>query len=145
MVHQPAGGRHNDLGLSFQLLDLGADAGAAVKHRHTNALVVSKQTPKLVADLNSQLTGGRQNKALNAFILGVHMLDHRNAEGKGLTRAGRRFCDHILPLQKGRNCQLLNGGRIAVTLFLQGLQHGFAQPQVLKRQYFFFHKYFLFL
>ena len=61
------------------------------------------------------------------------MLDHGNAEGKGLAGAGRCLGNNILPLQKLGNGFRLNGGRIAVTLLFQCLQHGFAEAQTFKR------------
>ena len=66
--------------------------------------------------------------------VGIHMLDHGNAEGKGLTGAGRCLGDHILPLHKAGNGLLLDSSGPAVALLFQRLQHGLRQAKVGKRQ-----------
>ena len=125
MVHQTAGSSNHDLGLLLQLLGLAYDAGTAIKDSHTNALVISQQTPQFIADLNGQLTGGSQDKALDIGARRVDMFNHGNAKRKGFAGAGGSLGNDILPLHKLRDGLGLNGRGIAVALLLQGLQHGF--------------------
>ena len=132
VIHQPPRRRHHDLGLALQLLDLAADARAAVQHRHPNALEIGQQPPQLVADLDGKLPGRGKNQPLNALLGRVDMLDHGDAEGKGLSGAGGRLGDDVPPLQKIRDGLRLNGGGVAVALFLQGFQHGLAQAETFK-------------
>ena len=132
MVHQSAGGRHHDLGLFLQLSCLSHNAGAAVEHRHTDALVIGQQRAQLVTDLNRQLPGRCQDQTLYIRAFRVNMLDHGNAEGKGLAGTGRRFGDHILPLHKFGDRLLLDGGGVAVALLFQCFEHLLGKPQVFK-------------
>ena len=134
VIHEPAGGGHHDLGLPLQGLDLAADAGAAVDHRHPDAGVIGQQAPQLIADLDRQFPGGSQNQALQVLTGGINMFNHGNAEGKGLARSSGCLCDYIPPLQQRRNGLLLNGGRVSVALLLQGLEHGLGKAQLLKCQ-----------
>ena len=141
MVHQAAGGGHHNLGLLFHGFDLAADAGTAVEHRHPDILIVGQQTSELIANLNGQLPGGGQNQALHILALGVHMLNHGDAKGEGLAGAGRSLGDYVLPLQKAGDGLCLDGGGIAVALFLQCLQHGAGQAQAFKCNIAFFHSF----
>ena len=140
MVHQPSGGSNHDLRFLLQLTDLTANAGTAVENCHADALIVAEQTPQFVTDLDGQFTGGRKDQALYRIGLRINMLDHRNAESKGLTRSGGRFRNDILPLHKLRNGLCLNGGGPAVSFLFQSLQHRIAQAQILKCNCISFHK-----
>ena len=132
VIHQATRCCHHNLGLSLQLLDLSADSGAAIEHRHTDSLIKSQQSPKLVTNLDSKLPGGSQNQPLNAVAFRVNMLNHGYSESEGLTGAGGRLGNHILPLQEMGNGLRLNGGGVAVTFLLQCLQHGVAETQLCK-------------
>ena len=98
VVHQPARRGDTDLRVRLQLLDLPFDLRAAVDHGHTDILIVCEQPAQLVADLDGKLTRRGQDEALQVLALSVDMLDHRDAEGKGLARAGRRLGDDVFPL-----------------------------------------------
>ena len=139
VVHQTAGRGNHDLGLLFQLFQLTADAGTAVKHGNPDALEVSQQSSELITDLNGQLPGRGKDQGLNGILLGIDVLDHGNAEGEGLAGAGGGFGDHILPLHERRNGLLLNRGGITVSLLFQGLEHGFAQTEILESNHSIFH------
>ena len=141
MVHQSAGGCHNDLRLLFQGFDLPADARAAIEHRHTDIVEIGQKTSQLIADLDGQLPGGGQNQALDLFTFRIDVLDHGNAKGEGLSRARRGLGDYIPPLQKIGNCFRLDGCGIAITLLLQRFQHGIRQAQACKSNIAFFHNF----
>ena len=136
MVHKAAGSGHNDLRLALQLLDLAADASAAIKHRHTDPLIISKKAPQLIANLNREFPGWGKDEALNFFHRGIHMFNHGNAKRKGLTGTGRRFGDNVLPLHKVGNRLSLNGRGIAVALLLKSLQHFPRKTQIFKSDRF---------
>ena len=141
MVHEPPGCGHHDLGLLFQCLDLAADTGPAVKHRHPDILIIGQQAPEFLTDLNGQFPGRCQNQALHLRTIRVHMLDHGDAESEGFTGAGGCLGNHVFPLQKAGNGLGLDGGGIAVALFFQSFQHGLGQAQAFKCNVAFFHKY----
>ena len=148
MIHQPSRRRNNDLGLALQLLDLAADARAAVQHRYPNALKIGQQPPQLVADLDGKLPGGGKDQPLNALIGRVDVLDHGDAEGKGLSGAGGRFGNNVPPLQKIWDGLRLNGGGIAVALLFKRFQHGLAEAETFKCDFHvslsLFHRIFLY-
>ena len=139
VIHQPPGGGYHDLGLLLQLLRLCSQTRAAIEHRHPDTLIIGEQSPQLIADLERQFPGRRQNQPLHIAACRVDMLNHGNTKRECLSRAGGRFGDHILPLQKRRNGLLLDRGRITVAFLLQSPQHGLAQAQVRKRNIAFFH------
>ena len=139
MVHETAGGGHHDLRMLFQLLDLSAQTGAAVENGHPDALIEGQQAPQLIADLDGQLPGRRQNQPLHIRAGGVDMLDHGDAEGEGLAGAGGGLGDHVLPFQERRNGLLLDGGGITVALLFQRPQHGIAETQIGKGNTFLLH------
>ena len=148
VIHQPSRRRNNDLGLALQLLDLAADARAAVQHCYPNALKIGQQPPQLVADLDGKLPGGGKDQPLNALIGRVDMLDHGDAEGKGLSGAGGRLGNDVPPLQKIWDGLRLNGGGIAVALLFKRFQHGLAEAETFKCDFHvslsLFHRNFLY-
>ena len=91
-----------------------------------------EQLPQLISDLNCQFPGRGKNQPLYLRLLRVNVLNHGNAEGKGLAGTGRSLGNHILPLHKGRNGLLLNGGGVAVAPPLQRLQGRLGKSQILK-------------
>ncbi len=125
VIHQPPRRRYNNLGFTLQCANLSADRRAAVNHDHPDAFIESKQRAQLVANLNGKLSGGREYQPLQILAVGVNMLNHGNAESKGLAGAGGGFCDNVLPLEKGRNRLFLNRGGVTISLAFQRPEHGF--------------------
>ena len=121
MIHQPPRRRHDDLRVFFQLLDLALDLRAAIDHGHADLFGECQKAAQLVADLDGQLARRRKDQALKVFAVRVDVLDHRDAEGKRLARAGRGLGDDVLPFHERRDGLGLNFGRVAVALLLQRL------------------------
>ena len=67
------------------------------------------------------------------------MLDHGDAEGKGLAGTGGGFGDDILPFQQRRDGFFLNSRGISVALLFERFEDLFRQVQVLKC--LLFHRY----
>ena len=120
VVHQTAGGGHHDLGGLFQLGDLLLDGLTAVETDHAHALFKGAQVTQLVLDLDGQLAGGGQDQSLDLSQLRVDVLHHGDAEGKGLTGAGRSLGNDVLPLHEEGDGAGLDGGGGDVALLLNG-------------------------
>ena len=88
VVGQAARGRHNDLRLFLQRVDLLANGRAAVEAHHADAAHKNGQVAQLRRDLHGKLARGRHDDRLHLLAFGVNVLDDGNAEGKGLARAG---------------------------------------------------------
>ena len=88
--------------------------------------------PQLVTDLDGKLPGGGKDQPLHLIVFGVDVLDHGDAEGEGLAGACGGFGDDILPLHELGDGFGLNGGGVAVPLFLKGFQHRLAQAKLIE-------------
>ena len=143
MVHQPPRRGHDDLRMVFQLLDLSLNLRAAIDHGHADILIISKQSAQFVADLNGEFARRSENQPLQIFAFRVDMLDHGNAEGERLARAGRSLGDNVFPFHKFRDSLGLDAGRVSVALLFQRLQNLFRQAKVGKRQILFHRDLFL--
>ena len=119
VIHEAAGGRHDDVRVLLKLVDLRLHARAAVDHGHADALIEGEQAVHLVADLQGEFAGRGEDQRLQVVAFGVDMLDHRDAEGEGLARAGRRLGDDVLPLHERRDRLLLHLRRRGHALLLQ--------------------------
>mgnify|MGYP000319035922 CR=1 FL=1 len=130
MVHQAPWGGHHDLGGLFQLEDLFVDGLPAVETHGAHPLLERAQVPQLVPDLDGQLPGGGQHQAGDLGPLGIGVLDHRDAEGKGLARAGGGLGNDILPLHEIGDRPRLDGGGLDIALLFNGPHDGLGQPQL---------------
>ena len=110
VVGQAARGRHNDLRLFLQRVDLLANGRAAVEAHHADAAHKNGQVAQLRRDLHGKLARRRHDDRLHLLAFGVNVLDDGNAEGKGLTRSGGGLGDHVLPLAHRRDAARLHGG-----------------------------------
>ena len=84
VVGQAARGRHNDLRLFLQRVDLLANGRAAVEAHHADAAHKNGQVAQLRRDLHGKLARRRHDDRLHLLAFGVNVLDDGNAEGKGL-------------------------------------------------------------
>ena len=110
VVGQAARGRHNDLRLFLQRVDLLANGRAAVEAHHADAAHKNGQVAQLRRDLHGKLARRRHDDRLHLLAFGVNVLDDGNAEGKGLARSGGGLGDHVLPLAHRRDAARLHGG-----------------------------------
>jgi len=58
--------------------------------------------------LDAQLARRREHEGLGVGIVGIHEVDHRQPEGRGLARAGLRLADHVLAVEEVRDRLLLD-------------------------------------
>ena len=130
MVHQAPWGGHHNLGGLFQLEDLFVDGLPAVETHGAHPLLERAQVPQLVPDLDGQLPGGGQHQAGDLGPLGIGVLDHRDAEGKGLARSGGGLRDHVLPLHEVGDGPRLDRGCLDIALFVDGPHQLRGQVQV---------------
>ena len=122
VVHEPSRRGDDDLRAFLKLLDLRLDLRAAVDHGHADVLGKRQKTAQLVSDLDGKLARRREDKPLKLLRVGVDVLDHRDAEGKGLARSGGCLCDDVLPLHQRRDRLLLDSCGISVSLLFQRLK-----------------------
>ena len=132
VVHQPAGGGDHDLRLALELLELGLELLPAVEDGHAEIGVAGQQGAQLVSDLNGELAGRGQDQSLHVLTGGIHVDDHRDAEGKGLAGPGRGLGKHVLPLHKRRDGLGLHRRGQAVALLLQGRKDRLGEIHILK-------------
>ena len=80
--------------IAKEYIDALAKKGASLKSQDVASPIwdATGERPAL------KLTRRGQDEALQVLALSVDMLDHRDAEGKGLARAGRRLGDDVFPL-----------------------------------------------
>ena len=132
VVHEPSRCRHDDMGVTGQGLDLGLHALTAVDHGDADVLVIDQQAVQFIGDLDGQLPGGSKDQRLQILRRRVDVLDHGDAESKGLACPRRRLGNHVPPLQQGRNGLLLDLGGQANAFFLQRPQDLLADTQFTK-------------
>lgn len=127
VVHEPAGGGHDDLGAFFQDVDLPVDGLAAVQTSHPDAGQIGAQLAQLILDLHRQLPRGGQDQAGHVRPLRVGVLHHGDAKGKRLAGAGGGLGDHVLPVLKAGDGPGLDGGGHGEAFLVQGLQNALGE------------------
>ena len=133
VVAETAGGRHHDLGTALQSLDLLADGLTAVEADNAHALVAHRHLTHLVGDLNSQLAGGGENNGLHLLAGGIDRFNNGDAEGHGLARARRGFCDDILALHHGRDTACLHRRRNGISFVADSPHTCLGQAEAVER------------
>ena len=132
MVGQAAGRGHDDVRMLLQAANLRLHTLPAIQDGDADILIIGEQAAQLVCDLDGQFARGREDQTLQIVAGGVDVLNHGDAEGKGLAGAGRRLGNHVLPCEQRGNGFLLHARGQADALFLQRLQDLFADAQLLK-------------
>ena len=110
MIHHSAGGTHNDLDTG-QSPDLSGDILSAIHREDPEPFNIFCDFPQLLRRLDRQLPGGTEHNSLKLLQAGIHPCDQRDAKGSCLSRSCLSLTDDILPLQKRRDCLLLNGSQ----------------------------------
>ena len=117
MVHQSAGGRHHDLRVLFQGVDLRLHRLSPV-HRHDGKPGdVFPQLLQFLGDLQAKLAGGAEDDPLHIALFRPDALDHRHTEGAGLAGAGGCLRNDLLPGQQLRDRLLLDLGHLGKAHF----------------------------
>ena len=110
-VHHPADGGDDDVGAGAQLRLLGADRGAAEDGDDLDVEVLGVGAQRL-RHLDAELAGRRQDDRLHLVVVGVEVLQQRQAEGGGLAGAGLRLADHVVAAEQLRDRLLLDRRRL---------------------------------
>ena len=108
MVEEAARGADHDLGALGQRDDLRAQRAAA-HDRHRPDAGVAAGGVDVAGDLQAELPGGDDHQRLHLGLLGVDLLDDRDAEGEGLAGAGARLADQVDPGEGQRQAEGLDG------------------------------------
>ena len=133
VVAEPSRRGHHDLGAALQRVDLLADGLTAVQAHQPHALVAHGDVPHLVGVLHGKLPGGGEDDGLYRLALRVDALDDGDAEGHGLTGAGRGLGDDVLPRQHRRNAAGLHRRTDGIMLVANGAHGSLRQAKALKR------------
>ena len=109
-VDHAAGRADDDFRPAAQMLDLLPDRLAAVD-RHDANVMARGELDALVADLDGQFAGGKQDEGLDAGVLRSRFeaFENRDAEGGGLARARLRLAHQIDALEGLGNQPGLDG------------------------------------
>ena len=93
---------------------------STVDHGNLQPFDEMRKIGQLVADLLRQLTRWSQNDLLNARIVQIDILKHRDTEAEGLAGAGRRNGDDVMSIHHQRNALFLNSGKTLETHPVKG-------------------------
>jgi hypothetical protein len=100
-VEHAAHGPDDDVAAGPQLRLLRADRGAAEHGHDVHALVRPVGADRL-GDLDAELAGRGQHEPLDHAVLGVHVLEHGQAERRRLSAARLGLADHVAALEERR-------------------------------------------
>jgi len=110
MIHQPSRRGHYDLGLFLQLVHLLVNGLTAVQADHPNPLFQGRQLPQVIADLQGQLPGRRQDERCHIGAFRVGVLYNGDAKSIGLAGAGGCLGYYVLIVHQKGDTPALNGG-----------------------------------
>ncbi len=130
-VHHPADGADHDLRALLEPRGLVADRRAAEDgdHRDPAPLAVGAQR---LGHLDAQLARGREHQRLDLGIVGVDVVEHRQAEGGGLAGAGLGLADHVPALQQEGDRLLLDRSGVLVAEVLEGFEERLGEARALQ-------------
>ena len=123
VVHQTAGGGHDDVRSFFQVFRLLSVSHSAVQQRYFQSgefTVFGKGFRYLVG----QFTSGFQHQYLR-FADGLKLRQQREGKSGGFPRSRLGGPNEVPAFQNDGNGLLLNGGGMFITAFLHRLQDGF--------------------
>ena len=104
----------DDLDALLQRLDLRLERATAVDGLHADA-ALRAGGGEVAGDLHAELTGGDDDQRLRDAVAALgrrdDALQHRDAEAEGLAGAGAGLADEVVPGQRERERQLLDGER----------------------------------
>ena len=119
-VHHPADGGDDDVGAGAQLRLLGADRGAAEDGDDLDVEVLGVGAQRL-RHLDAELAGRGQHDRLDLVVVGVEVLQQRQAEGGGLAGPGLGLADHVVAGEQLRDRLLLDRRRLLVAELVERL------------------------
>ncbi len=123
------------MGAGAQLRLLRADRGAAEDGDDLDVEVLGVG-PQRLRHLDAELAGRRQHYRLDLVVLGVEVLQQRQAEGRGLAGPGLGLADHVVAAQQLRDRLLLDRRRILVPELVERLLNVGREAQILEGRHF---------
>ena len=130
-VEHAPDGADDDVAAAAQLRLLVADRRAAEDGDDVDAARRAVGAQRL-GDLDAQLARRRQHERLHDRLVGVDVLDHRQAEGGGLAGARLRLTDHVAPGEQRRDRLLLDRARRLVADLAHRGQHRLGKAELLE-------------
>ena len=112
VIHQAPGGRHNDLRVLFQRVDLRLHGLPAVHRHNREGRDIFSQLGQLLGDLQAKLSGRAKNDPLHIALFRLDPLHHRHAEGAGLAGASGRLGNDFFSCQQLGDRLLLDLGHL---------------------------------
>ena len=129
-VDETSGSGDNDLCAFAEAADLGLDAGTAIDGDDVHAGKITAVVAEVVADLQTQLAGGRKDNGLRLTVLDVDALKDRKAVGGCLSGAGLgKGNDIVMVAQEIGDDRFLYGHRGFVAQLGNGGQQLLAQTK----------------
>ena len=116
---------------NVQLAHVLADGSAANAGVALDSHVIAKSHDHFL-DLLGQLASRGQDKRLTAGVSRVDLLQDRNAEGGRFPGARLSLSDHVVPLDAGHNCPLLDGRRLLETVGINAAKQLLTEVHIVK-------------
>ena len=110
VVDDATRGAHDDLRAAAQAGELDAVGLTAVDGQDLDATQVVGEGLEGVRDLEGQLACGREDECLRVAGIGIDLGQHRQREGRGLTRTGLGQADDVATLHEDRDSLCLDWG-----------------------------------
>ena len=126
-VHHPPDRGYDHLGAVAQPRLLLPDRGATENGHHVHPLEVLGVGAQRLRHLDAELAGRRQDDRLRLLVLGIDVLEHRQAERRRLPAPGLRLADHVVSVQQLRNGLRLDRRRLGVAELLERLEQALGQ------------------
>ena len=131
MVDHATGARDDDVAAAAdrRLLDPDVDATKRRAHRDVGPRSVDAE---VLGDLDAEFAGRDEDHRLEPGPVVEHLLQDREAEGRGLPGAGLTAGNEVVSGEDERDGVRLDIGRRVVAGFLDSIQDGLAQPEGCK-------------
>ena len=111
-VHHATHRAHDHLPALLELRHLVADRRTAEHRHHLDAAPLAVRTQRL-RHLDAQLARWREHERLHLLVVGIDVLEQREAESGRLAGAGLGLADHVVALEQLGDRLLLDGsGRL---------------------------------
>ena len=89
---------------------------------------------QLVDDLAGELAGRGQHEAGELTAAGLDQVDHRDPEGEGLARAGRRLDEQVVAGERVADDHLLDGEGLGDAALGERVHHRVRDAEIGKRR-----------
>ena len=115
VIHHAAGRADDDLRAVLQAAKLALVALPAVDRQLADAALEKGELGDFFRDLHGQFARGAEDQHLRGAQIAIHLLDRRDGEGRGFSRARLRLPDDIVSSEQDRDGGGLNRRGLLVT------------------------------